>query len=166
MFVVTVALGAIAVFSYVQIRSYRYRHNPVYQAALSEVQTNDQLQDRLGAPIVDSDWNPQGAIEIRDNATIGDAKFNFSVSGPDGYADVSAEGRMVDGEWAVTGLEVLFPDGDRADLSEQIRAKQKVDTPEFDPQAQQKKQDKNDESQGEPPPDVSVEVPDLPSGIK
>ncbi len=164
LFVAVVAATAISVFGYVQIRAYRYHQNPVYQTAMRGVQANQQLQDRLGEPIVDSDWNPQGAIETWNDATMGEAKFNFSISGPDGYADVATAGRMVDGEWFVTGLEVLFPEGDRIRLTEEIAAKQKADTPAFDPASQPKKQAKKDDA--EVPPDVSVQVPEVPPGLK
>ncbi len=166
MFVVAVVLAGIAVLSYVQIRSYRYRANPTYQAALAEVQASTEIQDRLGLPIEDSDWNPQGAIELRNDGDAGEARFNFSVSGPEGQADVITKGRMVDHEWAVTDLNVLFPDGERVSLSEQIQAKQKVDTPEFDPQAEPKQPSKQDGPPGAPAPDVNVQIPDIPPGIK
>ena len=65
---VSIMLGAIAVFGYIQVRAYRYRANPAYQAALAEVQSSKEIQNKLGTPIVDSDWNPQGAIEIRNDA--------------------------------------------------------------------------------------------------
>lgn len=167
MLAVAVAMAGIAVFSYVQIRSYRYRQNPAYQMALAAVQDSDKIRDRLGEPIVDADWNPQGAIELRDNATIGEARFNFTVSGPNGYADVGTEARMVDAEWALTGLEVLFPDGDRVRLTEEVLAKQEVDTPEFDPDTEpQRREKKQDQTKQAPGPEVKVEVPDVPPGIK
>jgi hypothetical protein len=163
-FTLVAALVAAGVFGYVQVRSYRYRQNPAYQAALSEVQSNKQVQALLGEPVVDSDWNPQGAIELRDNDTMGEARFNFTVSGPNGHADVIAEGRMVDSEWALTRLE-LTQDGERMPLTRQILAKQKVDTPVFDPAKEQKK----DPATDQPPPestDLNVQVPDLPPGLK
>jgi hypothetical protein len=165
MLFVALVLGAIAVFSYVQIRSYKYRANPAYHASLAEVQQNKQIQERLGAPIVDSDWNPQGRIEITDN--LGDAAFNFTVSGPEGIADVATEGRMVSGEWAVTRLVVRFPDGERINLSEEIAAKQQVDTPAFDPRAKKQTQDKSDEPPKEVTvPELNVDVPDAPPDVK
>ena len=42
---------------------------------------------------------------------------------------------MVDGEWAIARLEVIFPEGDRIRLTEQVLARQKVDTPAFDAEA-------------------------------
>jgi hypothetical protein len=166
-FAAAVVLAAIAAFGYVQIRSYRYRQNPAYQAAVAEVQTNKQLQERLGQPIVDSDWMPQGAIDVRDDASIGEARFNFTISGPQGTADVNAEGRMVDAEWALSRLEVLFDDGERVRLSEQVRAKQKHDTPAFDLQKEQQRQAKKDEqTHNEPAPEVNVEIPQLPPELK
>ena len=166
MFVLAIAMAAIAVFSYVQIRSYRYRQNPSYQAALAAVQSSQQIQNRLGEPIVDSDWNPQGGIEVRNNASIGEARFNFDISGPNGNAIVTTTARMVDGEWALTSLDVRFSDDEVVSLTEEVRAKQEVDTPGFDPKKEQKSQVKNDSSEGARAPDVNVEVPDVPPGLK
>jgi hypothetical protein len=158
-------LAAIAVFGYVQVRSHRYRQNPAYQAALAEVQGNKQVQQLLGEPIVDSDWNPQGAIELRQNATIGEARFNFTVSGPKGHADVITDGRMVAAEWALTRLELLAQDGERIRLTNQILSKQKVDTPAFDPTKERHKEPSTSQSPPEST-DVNVQVPDLPPGLK
>jgi hypothetical protein len=81
LFLVSVVAAAIAGFSYVQIRARGFRQNPTYQMALAEVQRSKQVQDHLGEPIVDSDWNPSGRIEVRDNAALGDASFNFDIKG-------------------------------------------------------------------------------------
>lgn len=164
-FTLVVVLAAIAVFGYVQVRSYRYRQNPAYQAALAEVQANKQVQDLLGEPILDSDWNPQGAIELRDNSSLGEARFNFTVSGPKGHADVAAEGRMVDAEWALTRLELITQDGERIRLTRQILGKQKVDTPAFDLATEQKNKPTTDQPTEESP-ELNVQVPDLPPGLK
>ena len=164
MFAVAVAMAGIAVFSYVQIRSYRYRQNPAYQMAVATVQANEQIQSRLGEPIVDSDWNPQGSIEVRNDATIGEARFNFDISGPDGNGIVTTYARMVDGEWALTSLDVRFSDDEVVSLEDDL-AKQKVDTPPF--KAGSEKQPKA--SAVEPPEgiiDVDVKVPDVPPGVK
>ncbi|MEX2142174.1 MAG: cytochrome c oxidase assembly factor Coa1 family protein [Pirellulales bacterium] len=164
MFAVAIAMAGIAVFSYVQIRSYRFRQNPSYQAALAAVQASEQIQSRLGKPIVDSDWNPQGSIEVRNDATIGEARFNFDVSGPDGNAIVTTNARMVDGEWALTSLDVQFGDDEVIRLKDFL-AQQKVDTPEFKAGS-----DDEPKSLTEKPPkeiiDVNVEVPDVPPGLK
>jgi hypothetical protein len=169
MFAAVVALAGLAVFGYVQVRAYHYRANPAYQAALAEVQASDEIQQRLGEPIVDSDWNPQGAIDLRNNGAMGEARFNFTVSGPEGHGDVTADGRMVDGDWALARLEVLFGDGERVRLTEQVRAKQKVDTPQFDPnqaKRQKSQQPPEKEDGNEAGPSLDVEVPDLPPGLK
>jgi Cytochrome oxidase complex assembly protein 1 len=165
---VTIILGTIAVFGYIQVRAYRYRANPAYQAALAEVQASIEIQDRLGAPIVDSDWNPQGAIEIRNDATMGESRFNFTVSGPKGNAEIGTDARMVDGEWAIARLEAIFPEGDRISLTEQVLARQKVDTPAFDPKAAKNSTSngKTPERSKEPGPNLDVEVPDVPPGVK
>jgi hypothetical protein len=159
-----IALAGITAFAYIQVRSYRYRQNPAYQTALAEVQANKQVQDLLGEPIVDSDWNPQGGYD-RHGETITGARFNFTVSGPRGHAEVTTEARVVDAQWAVSRLELLTVDGERIRLTKQVLAKQKVDTPAFDPAAQ-----KQGDSSGDDPPkettDVNVQVPDLPPELK
>jgi hypothetical protein len=163
-FTVVAALVAITVFGYVQVRSYRYRQNPAYQTALAEVQANKQVRDLLGEPIVDSDWNPQGGYD-RHGEKIAGARFNFTVSGPKGHADVTTEARVVDDEWAVSRLDLLTQDGERIRLTGQVLAKQPVDTPVFDPSKVQK----TDPATAQPSPestDVNVQVPDLPPGLK
>jgi hypothetical protein len=165
MLLVAIALGAIAVFSYIQIRSYRYRANPAYHTALAEVQQNKQIQERLGEPIADSDWNPQGRIDISDN--LGDAAFNFTVSGPKGSAEVATQGRMVNGEWAVTRLEVRFADDTRVNLTNEIEAKQEIDTPAFDPRTKRPAPEKSNEPPKEVTiPELNVDVPDVPTDVK
>jgi hypothetical protein len=164
-FTLAAVLAGVAAFGYVQVRSYRYRQNPAYQAALAEVQSNKQVQDLLGEPVVDSDWNPQGAIELRDNATLGEARFNFTVSGPKGHADVGAEARMVDAQWALTRLELITQDSERIRLTKEILAKQKVDTPAFNPKAEQQENSTADQPPQESK-ELNVQVPDLPPGLK
>jgi hypothetical protein len=164
-FTLVAVLAGVAAFGYVQVRSYRYRQNPAYQAALAEVQANKQVQDLLGEPVVDSDWNPQGAIELRDNATLGEARFNFTVSGPKGHADVGAEARMVDAQWALTRLELITQDSERIRLTKEILAKQKVDTPAFNPKAEQQENSTADQPPQESK-ELNVQVPDLPPGLK
>jgi hypothetical protein len=138
LFVVTVVMGAVAIFGYVQVRSNGYRQNPAYQLALDVVQSSEEVQERLGAPIEDSDWNPQGRYE-REGDTIRGAGFNFTVSGPQGSADVAVQASLIGGEWAVNGLHVRFAD-QQLDLTQQVLAKQKIDTPEFDRQAEDHRQ--------------------------
>jgi hypothetical protein len=164
LFVVSVVAAAIAAFSYVQIRARRLRQNPTYQMALAEVQRSKQVQDRLGQPIVDSDWNPSGRIDVRDNAALGDASFNFDIKGPNGAASVLAQGRMVDGEWALTGLDVRLADGDVIRLTDEVFTRQAVDTPEFVRQA--KPQANHETKTKEPAPEVEVVVPEVPPGLK
>jgi hypothetical protein len=158
-----VSIG-VAIFGYVQVRSHRYRQNPAYQAALAEVQLNKQVQDLLGEPVVDSDWNPQGGYD-RFGDTITGARFNFTVSGPKGHADVTTEARVVDEEWAVSRLELLTADGERIRLTKEILAKQTADTPAFNPKAEQQESSAADQ----PPPEskeLNVQVPDLPPELK
>jgi hypothetical protein len=165
-FLVAILLGAIAVFGYVQIRSSKYRANSAYQMALAEVRQNAKIQERLGEPIVDSDWNPQGDIDVTQDSALGGASFNFTVSGPEGSADIATDARMVDGEWGLTRLEVRFPDGERVNLSEEVFAKQKVDTPTFDLQAEAQRKSKAVDASEDVKTNVDVDVPDLPPGLK
>ena len=125
-FVGAILLGAIAVFGYVQVRSYGYRANPAYKLALVAVQESQTVRAQLGEPIVDSDWNPQGNIDVADDASIGEAFFNFTVSGPKGSADVATDGRMVDGEWGLTRLDLRLSSDEVIRLTEEVYAKQKV----------------------------------------
>jgi len=67
MFLGAIFLAAVALFGYTQIRSYGYRSNPTYQMAIAAVQESPQAQARLGDPIVDSGWFPQGRIDITGN---------------------------------------------------------------------------------------------------
>jgi len=165
-FLVAVLLGAIAIFGYVQVRSYRYRANPAYQLALAAVQQSETVRDRLGEPIVDSDWNPQGNIEVREDASIGEARFNFTVSGPEGDADVATNARMVDGEWALTGLDVRLPNDEIIRLPYEVLTNQKVDTPAFDLDAEARRKSKAADKSEDVKTTVDVEVPDLPPGLK
>jgi hypothetical protein len=71
---------------------------------------------------------------------------------------------MVDGEWALTGLDVRLADGDVIRLTDEVFARQAVDTPEFVRQA--KPQPNNETKTKEPAPEVEVVVPEVPPGLK
>jgi hypothetical protein len=165
MLLTVVLLGAIALFGYFQIRSYGYRANPAYQAALAAVQESPRAQERLGQPIVDSDWFPQGLIDTGDG-TLGEALFNFTVSGPKASAEVATQGRMVDGQWGITRLELLLPNDDRLNLTAEVEAKQDIDTPAFDPQAEKQRPKPTDTRPDDAAKELNVEVPDAPSDLK
>jgi hypothetical protein len=162
MFVVAFAMAAIAVFSYVQVRSYRHRQNPAYQLSLATVQDSDKIRERLGEPIEDSDWNPFGRVE----PSTGHGTFIFTVSGPKGHADVATQAHTVKGEWAVNRLEVRFPEGDVINITEEALANQQVDTPAFDPNKAQQPQATKDPSQDKPAPDVNLDLPEVPPELK
>jgi hypothetical protein len=159
-------LGAVAVFGYVQVRSYGYRANPAYRLALAAVQESQRVREQLGEPIVDSDWNPQGNIDVADDDSIGEASFNFTVSGPKGSADVATDGRMVEGEWGLTRLDLRLSDDEVLRLTEEVLANQKQDTPEFNLATEAQRKSKAPSKSEDVKTNVDVEVPDLPPELK
>ena len=130
------------------------------------MQESPQVQERLGSPIKDASWIPSGQLEVTKKGGNGTAAFNFTVSGPKGTAVVQTDARMVQSEWNVNDLFVRFSDDERIDLRDELAAKQKVDTPAFDPEKEKQKQ--KEVKTDDPPLDINVEVdvPDLPPGVK
>jgi len=158
-FAMLAALTAIAVFAFVQVRLHRYRSHPAYVMALAAVRESEKVQSRLGEPIEQSGWFPQRQGEI------GELTLNFTVTGPKESAAVAAQATLIDQEWAVNSLRVRFANDEQINLTQAVLAKQKVDTPAFDPTKERHKEP----STSQPPPestDVNVQVPDLPPGLK
>ncbi len=159
-------IGAAGIGGFVLLRANGYKSSEPYQMALSEVRQSTEVADRLGAPVADG-WNPSGNLPT--DSKTGMARFNFSIYGPTGKADVSTAARLVEGEWGVTQLEVTFADGTRQSLMEGIRKKQAGDMPRFDPNA--KPPATGDAILPPPPtdidiPDIGLGIPDLPPGVK
>ena len=76
---------------------------------------------------------------------------------------MATQGRMVQGEWGITRLELLLADDERLNLIDEVEAMQKVDTPAFDPQAEKERKPKRpDSSADDAARDLNVEVPELP----
>ena len=145
-----VAAGVIAV------RVNRYKSSTPYQTALTIVQESPEVQARLGAPIKDASWWPSGRLEVSKYGGNGTAAFNFTVSGPQGTAVVQTEARMVEGEWNVNDLFVRFADDERISMRDELAAKQKVDTPAFDPDKEKSR--KTETKTDDPPTEINVDV--------
>jgi hypothetical protein len=158
-FALLAALTAITVFAYVQVRLYRYRSHPAYEMALATVQESERVQARLGEPIEQSGWFPQQQGEGRE------LTFNFTVVGTKETAAVAAQASLIDGEWAVNSLRVRFPNDEQINLTQGVLARQKIDTPVFDPTKEPKNEPESKEAQPEST-DLNVQVPDLPPGLK
>jgi hypothetical protein len=89
------------------------RSSEPYRMALEKIQQDPEVQDRLGDPIRDG-WFPMGRITGEDGRET--ARFNFSVSGPNGAANVSTVARRIEGVWGLTTLDLMFADGRRLSI--------------------------------------------------
>lgn len=86
-----------------------YKDCPAYRMALTAVQDDPAVREKIGTPIRDISRVPSGVLE--ENGERGRATFVFSVRGPDGEADVQAQARKVDGQWGLALLNVTCNDG-------------------------------------------------------
>jgi hypothetical protein len=163
-FLLVVVLAGIAAFGYVTVRLHRYRSHPVYELALSTVQESSSVKARLGEPIRQSGLLPERKFDLEGEIIHG-LTLNFTVTGPKETAAVAAQANLLDGEWAVNGLRVRFPDGEQVNLTQDVLAKQKIDTPEFDLASEQKGKSTTDQPTQESP-ELNVQVPDLPPELK
>lgn len=90
------------------------RNSTPYQMALSEVQDDERLQDRLGEPIVEASWFPTGNISR--GGGRGNASLSFDVSGPEGRATIYVDAQMEAGRWRLTRLEADIQHRERLTL--------------------------------------------------
>lgn len=79
------------------------RNSTPYQMALREAQNDEQLQARLGEPIVEASWFPMGNISR--GGGRGNASLSFDVSGPEGRATIYVDAQFEAGQWRLTRLD-------------------------------------------------------------
>lgn len=78
----------------------RISESAAYQAVSAAAQTHEALVRRLGSPIqLKGDCGP---CRIDDRH----ASLNLTASGPRGQVGVHAEGRLIDGQWRITSMEL------------------------------------------------------------
>jgi cytochrome oxidase complex assembly protein 1 len=150
-----IVVAAVVATGVIAVRVNRYKSSTPYQTALEIVQESPTVQKLLGSPIKDASWIPSGQLEVSQKGGNGTAAFNFTVAGPKGSAVVQTEARMVQGEWNVNDLFVRVGD-ERINLRDELAAKQKVDTPAFDPTKE--KQRENEVKTGDPPLEINVDA--------
>lgn len=156
-------IGGLSVGGYVLIRAQRVKQHALYEQALATVQESKSVAERLGAPIVDASWNPNG--QINESGDRGDGRINFEVAGPKGGAKVFVQGRKIDGEWGINQLYVQFADEERVSLMPEVRLRQEDTTPKFDPN---QKTEAKSGADVETPTDVNIgdDIPELPGDLK
>jgi hypothetical protein len=151
-----ILVAAVIATGVIAVRVNRYKSSTPYQTALEVVQESPRVQNVLGSPIKDASWWPSGRLDISESGGGGEARFGFTVSGPKGSAVVETDARMVRAEWNVNRLIVRFADDVQFDLRDELDAKQKVDTPAFDPGKEQQRQ--KEIKTNDPPLDINVDV--------
>ena len=101
--------GGVLLTPYMMLRS-----SQPYEMALSEVQEDPAVVERLGEPIKADSWFPVGTVHAENGG--GEAALDFDVAGPDGRAHVRTQAKRIDGQWGLARLEVTFDDGRRLSL--------------------------------------------------
>lgn len=81
--------------------------------AFDLVQKSPEVTDRLGEPL-EKGFVTTGNISVNNGG--GDAKLDFSISGPQGDAQVHVEAARFGGVWDLKTVEVTFEDGTSIDL--------------------------------------------------
>lgn len=79
-----------------------------YAVALQQAQTNPQVIQRLGQPIVNG-WWVTGNISVRNSE--GNADITYPISGPKGTATIHTQAARFGGKWETTRTVVTFQDG-------------------------------------------------------
>ncbi|HEV2972769.1 MAG TPA: cytochrome c oxidase assembly factor Coa1 family protein [Pirellulales bacterium] len=133
-----------------------------FKIAWDAVKNSKQVSAELGAPI-SGGWTPHGTVNQDPN--MPEATMNFSISGPNGTADVAALARRIDGIWGFPRFEVdTRPldgsvEGKHLDLTGEINAGKPDDVQKFDPTKPQPKTTTTEEA----PPDLNIKLDDVPS---
>ncbi len=79
------------------------KSSDVYSMALQKAQSNEQVVQRLGAPI-DAGWWASGNINVQPGS--GNADMRFPISGPKGKATLYVEATKALGQWNFSNLVV------------------------------------------------------------
>lgn len=85
-----------------------------YRLALTVVQNDPTVIERLGKPVSDG-LVPCGELDVRGEG--GSATLYFRVRGPNGEARVNTQARRIGGVWGLTTLDVTFADGQRTAIA-------------------------------------------------
>jgi hypothetical protein len=143
----------------------RKKFSEPYRMALTRVRQDVHVVERLGEPIRDTEWFPTGGTTSEGDRL--EARYNFTISGPKGSADVSTVARCIEDQWGLTTLDVRFPDGRhsvRVGSGEDLQAAPKF-SPQAPPESPETKQD--DSGPGDsvgPAPDINIDIPGVPGG--
>ncbi len=120
-----------------------------YAAAFEAVHSSPKVIERIGEPVQMVLFSLSGSNGDRES------RIRFEVEGPKGRAKVFAFSRPIQGQWAISQLQVDFSDKVRIDLAQNL-AGASDDTPKFDPNAKQP-------DLKEPDLPLDVKLPDLPA---
>jgi len=82
-----------------------------YAMAFERVRRDPQVIEQLGEPIEAAGWFPSGEVNLRNGG--GNARLEFTVTGPLGTARVHAGARRLAGRWGLNRLEITTEDGRR-----------------------------------------------------
>jgi hypothetical protein len=91
------------------------RSTPPFRIALERIQADPEVQERLGQPIQESF---PSVFNYNDSTGGSNAEFRYSISGPQGTAEVHVVGEKIDDQWFYRTLDVSFEDGETIDLAD------------------------------------------------
>jgi hypothetical protein len=91
--------------------SCEFRNSWVYQDALKRAQSDAEVIELLGEPIMDG-WFASGSLELRDSEE-GDAELSIPIYGPQMKGRLSVSAERLNGIWRYRKLEVIASDGRR-----------------------------------------------------
>lgn len=107
----TLVLLVAAVVIVIAITMIGRRAGEALHLAMQKIRQDPAVVERLGEPIQVASWFPTGSVHT--SGDRGEANLTFSIRGPNGKAVVQLLARRIAGKWALTSLEVTFPDNER-----------------------------------------------------
>jgi hypothetical protein len=81
-----------------------------YRMAFEQLSQDREVQDRLGRPIRRRGL-VSGSLDARNGR--GNARLQFTITGPKGEADVETKAVRVGGRWIQRELRIRYPDGEQ-----------------------------------------------------
>lgn len=133
-FVIFAAILVLVALCFIIPRLVAKKGGEPYRMALTAVQDDPQVKQRLGEPIRSASWLPQGSIDVSDD--WGDANLTFRVQGPKGKATVNVLARRIAGQWGLTSLTVTYPDGQRQQIDVSESGGSELEAPRWQPGAE------------------------------
>ncbi len=108
-----IMIGVLFVVAMVFVAITAIGRSDVCALALAKAQASAPVQKALGQPISKGWWVTGG---VNTSNSTGDANINFTITGPQGTANVHAEATKENGVWKFSVLTVTLPDGKVVDL--------------------------------------------------